>query len=85
MILEQIEPGRDGLRPRFWCERPSDGEWWMGFVSLAWKRENGDQIDFAVIPINPMEYILAPIEWPKADGNMGISGINYLSHLDQLF
>ena len=39
---------------------------------MAWKREFGDQIDFAIIPVNPMEYILAPVEWVKATGTSGI-------------
>ena len=77
MFLEQIEPGVDGLRPRFWTER--SGEWWMSFVSMAWKNENGDRIDFAIIPINPSEYVLAPTEWVKAESTLGIDQHLYSS------
>ena len=57
----------------------------MGFVSMAWKRADGEQVDFAVIPINPFEYILAPTEWIKAENNLGTDILQESFILVQLY
>ena len=48
-----------------------DGEWYHHFVGMACAKLSGMGHDIAHVPLLPMEYLWAPIEWVMADGPAG--------------
>ena len=69
-IIEEVEPGVQGLRARYWSDY--SGEWWDGFARMACQKINGDQYDYAFVPVRILDYLLAPTEWVMAVGTTGI-------------